>query len=182
MDYLIKEKLDCSCGTSNTFYDSDTLKPECFCTSCGEKLENPNAVANIEEFAKKTLPHGTKVSIEGGKIWMTTHIAAEIMLGLGFGKNIKSLQRNIRELINKTDGLMGEKKGRIYRVEWPSVFNYINKKQRSQKETIRGKSAKEVAQELGISLNRLYKYLQNDDHPKYYGEKGKNNRWVVKER
>jgi len=146
--------------------------------SCGKALENPNLSANINEFIKKTLPRGTRVLIEGEKIWITIRIAAEIMLGLGLGKNLKSLQSNIRNKI-KDRKLVGELKGRIYRVDWSSVFKLINTK---QKQTFVGKSAKEVAQELNISVSRLYKYLQNDDHPKYYGVKGENNRWIVKER
>lgn len=178
MDYLIKEKIDCSCGSSNTFYDTDALKKDLFCISCGKKIENPNFIANLEEFAKKTLPKNTKFSIDDSNIWLTTHTAAELLLETGFGKNIKSIQTQIREKIN-AGIILGEKNGRLYRAAWPSIFDYINKK---QKEITRGKSTKEIALELGITVARLYKYLQNDNHPKYYGIKGDNNRWIIKER
>lgn len=178
MDYLLKEKIDCSCGSTNIFYNTEALNKNLFCISCGKKLENPNVIANLEEFAKKTLPRGTKFSIMDSNIWISTHIAGELLLETGFGKNVKSIQTQIREKINK--GIIkGEKIGRIYRVAWPSIFDYVNKK---QIEVVRGKSTKEIALELGITVARLYKYLQNDDHPKYYGIKGDNNRWIIKER
>ena len=178
MDYLLKEKIDCSCGSSKTFYDTGALNKNLFCISCGKELENPNIIANLEEFAKKTLPKGTKFSIVDENIWLTTHTAAELLMNIGFGKNIKTIQSQIRKKIN-TGIISGEKIGRIFRVAWPSIYDYANKK---QKEAVRGKSTKEIASELGITLARLYKYLHNDDHPKYYGIKGDNNRWVIKER
>jgi len=177
MNYLIKEIIYCSCGTSNTYYDTNALKPISCCTSCGKELENPNATVNVDEFARKTLPNETKATIEDGKIWLTTHEAATILKGLKFSKSVSSLQTLIRDKI-KTGELAGEKVGRIFRVEWPSVFDFINK---TEKTADRGKSTKDVAKELGISLPKLYKYLQKDNHPKYYGIK-ENGKWIVLDR
>jgi hypothetical protein len=178
MNYFIKETVNCPCGTSNTYYDTDTLNDTFSCSQCGQSIDNLNIIVNINDFAKKTLPQTVKPDFRNNSIWISTHEAALLFQEPNKTKSISSLQSNIRDLVKKGQ-IIGEKKGRQYQIKWPSAFDYLNKK---QKEERLGLPVKEVATLLGISVAKLYKFLQNDNHPQYYGYKGSNNRWIVIER